>query len=83
MKKETHINLNILNYLGKTSLHYASENGHQSVAELLLDRGANIDQKDQFGEFILSIYLYIYHKIDLPICIQITIYLAYFVIYYL
>ena len=55
MKKETHINLNILNYLGWTSIHLASLNGRQPVAELLLDRGANIDQKDNIGEFILSI----------------------------
>ena len=60
MKKVTNINLNILNYLGRTSLHYASENGHQPVVELLLDRGADIDQKDKYGEFILFIHLCIH-----------------------
>ena len=64
-KKVTNINLNVLNYLERTSLHYASEKkGHQSVVELLLDRGANIDQEDKRGEFILSIYLCIYLKIS-------------------
>ena len=62
----TNINLNILNYLGWTSLHYASESGHQSVVELLLDRGANKDQKDISGEFISSFFLCIYHTINLP-----------------
>ncbi len=65
----TKIKLNILKYLeNKTSLHYASQNGHQSVVQLLIDRGANIDQKeDNYGEFNLSIYLCIYHTINLPI----------------
>ncbi len=52
----TNINLNVLNYLGHTSLHLGSENGHQLVVELLLARGANIDQKNSSGEFILSMY---------------------------
>ena len=56
-RKVTNINLNILKYLGKTSLHYASKNGHQSVVELLLDRGANIDQKNKNGEFILYLFI--------------------------
>ncbi len=53
----TNINLNILKYLGKTSLHYASEKGHQLVIELLLDRGSDIDQKDKNGEFILYLFI--------------------------
>ncbi len=74
-KKVTNINLNQMNYLGRTSLHWASLNGHQSVVELLLDRGSDIDQKDGFnGEFILSIFIWciiypcINHSINLPIC---------------
>ena len=64
----TNINLNVLNYLERTSLHYASEKkGHQSVVELLLDRGANIDQEDKYGEFILSISLCIHFMINLPV----------------
>ncbi len=47
-----------------TSLHYASLGGHQHVVQLFLDRGANIDQKDKFGEFIFSIYLCIHHTIN-------------------
>ncbi len=54
------INLNVLKYLGYTCLHYASEKGHLSVVELLLDRGANIDQKNKFGEFIIFKYLSMY-----------------------
>ena len=53
----TNININYLEY---TSLHYASLNGQQTVVELLLDRGANIDQKDEDGEFIIFKYLPIY-----------------------
>ncbi len=56
-KMVTNINLNILIFLGITSLHLASENGHHPVVELLLDIGANIVQKDNNGEFILSICL--------------------------
>ncbi len=33
------------------------------MLELLLDRGANIDQKDSSGEFILSVNLPIWHYI--------------------
>ncbi len=52
----TNINLNILKYLERTSLHFASMRGHQLVVELLLDRGSDIDQKDNRGEFISSIH---------------------------
>ncbi len=42
-------------------------NGHQSMVELLLDRGVDIDQKDDnYGEFILSISLCIHFIINLP-----------------
>ncbi len=63
----------LLNYLGQTSLHFASLNGHQSVVKILLDRGANIDQKDEDGEFINQfIYVIIIQLIclcvNLPIC---------------
>ncbi len=57
----TNINLNILNYLGSTILHYTSESGHKHVVELLLDRGANVDQKNIGGEF-LTFYICIHHK---------------------
>ena len=66
-KKIKIINLNILNYLGDTSLHLASRKGRQSVVQHLLDRGSNIVQKNKFGEFILSIYLCIYFTIKLLI----------------
>ena len=56
-KKVTNINQNVLNYLGSTGHHHESKPGHQPVVELLLDRGANIDQKDNNGGFILFIHL--------------------------
>jgi ankyrin repeat protein len=31
---------------GSTTLHKASKNGHQSICQLLLTRGADIDTKD-------------------------------------
>ncbi len=65
-KKVTNINLNILNYLGDTSLHLASYHGHQDVVQLLLDRGPDIDQKNDSGEFISIIFLCIHCKISLP-----------------
>ncbi len=51
-KKMTNFNQNILNYLGLTSLNLASSYGHLPIVELLLDRGSNIDQKDNNGEFL-------------------------------
>ncbi len=53
-KKVIITNLKTSNYLGHTSLYYASENGHLTVVHLLLDRGSNIDLKDYSSEFILS-----------------------------
>ena len=47
---------NVFNYLGRASLHLASEEGHLSLVQLLLKRGSNIDQKDKYGEFILFLY---------------------------
>ena len=68
MKKATNINVNVLNYLGSTSLHFASREGHKSVVQLLLGRAANINQKNMGGELFLSIYLCIHHTINLPFC---------------
>ena len=45
----TNITLIILQYLGMTSLHYASSKGFQPVVELLLDRGSKINQMDDKG----------------------------------
>ena len=38
----------------------ASREGHESVVKMLLERGADIHQKDNNGKFILYIYIYIY-----------------------
>ncbi len=62
----TNILLHVLKYLDRTSLHLASYHGHQTVVELLLDRGANIDQKNNNGEFI---YLFVYVFIVQLICL--------------
>jgi ankyrin repeat protein len=39
---------------GRTPLSWAAENGHQNIAQLLVDEGVNIDTKDQFGRTPLS-----------------------------
>ncbi len=64
MKKVTNINLNVLNYLEWPGLLKASWMGHQCVVQLLLDSGCDIDQINKLGEFILFIFLFIYHIIN-------------------
>jgi ankyrin repeat protein len=34
---------------GETALHYAARGGHLAAARILLDHGASVDAKDQFG----------------------------------
>ncbi len=53
-KKLTNIILNVSKYLDIL----ASEKG--SVVQFLPNRGANIDQKNRFGDLFISIYLCIY-----------------------
>ena len=36
----------IVNLSGRTSLHYASSNGHESVVQTLVELGADIHAKD-------------------------------------
>ena len=36
--------------LGKNSLMYAAESGHQEVVQILLEHGANIEAKNNDGE---------------------------------
>ena len=36
-----------MNLSGWTGLHYASENGHESVVRALVELGADIDAKDK------------------------------------
>jgi ankyrin repeat protein len=38
---------------GFTSLHFASENGRESVVRLLLDRGADVGERDGEGKTAL------------------------------
>ena len=40
---------------GLTSLSWASRNGHPEVVQLLLDYGASIESKDNYGLFILHL----------------------------
>lgn len=39
-------NVNIANKYGRSPLHLAAYNGHQSTAELLVQKGADINLKD-------------------------------------
>ena len=39
-------------YLVNTSLMYASEQGHLDVARVLLENGAFVDVKDEYGKLV-------------------------------
>ena len=38
--------------LGTTSIMFAAKDGHQEVVKILLEHGANIEEKDNSGNFI-------------------------------
>ena len=53
-------NVNARDEYDQTPLHFASENGHLSVVEYLLDHGADIDAQDEKNHFhILEKLLFI------------------------
>ena len=41
---------NIYLYLGRTSLHYATEVGYTDIVKILVDHGANVSTKDNDGK---------------------------------
>ena len=40
-------------YYEQTPLHYACEKGHLPIAEYLISKGANINAKDVFGDYVI------------------------------
>ena len=38
--------------LGTTSIMLAAKDGHQEVVKLLLEHGANIEEKDDYGKLV-------------------------------
>lgn len=44
------VDVNSLGDMGATALHYAHENQHKAIAELLIRRGASTDIKNGFGK---------------------------------
>ena len=45
--------INILQY-GLTSLHYSSANGHKDISDLLISKGANINDKNNVSLYIIN-----------------------------
>lgn len=52
-KSENHMDVEVRNFWNQTILMSASANGHEDVAELLLDGGANINAQDKWGKTAL------------------------------
>ena len=42
----------IRHQVGWTTLHYAARGGHTELARLLLDRGADVNSKDEVSDVI-------------------------------
>ncbi|KAF8248526.1 ankyrin, partial [Wilcoxina mikolae CBS 423.85] len=40
---------------GRTALHHAAENGHESILQMLLDQGVNKDISDNLGQTALHL----------------------------
>jgi len=49
-----HLNVNKMNRNGRTSLHYAVTTRLKTMAQLLLENGANIEAKDNHGHTVLA-----------------------------
>ena len=47
------VDKNIQGFGGKTALHYACENGHLPIVEYLISKGANIEAKDEYGDYVI------------------------------
>ena len=49
----------IRHQVGWTTLHYAASSGHTEVAKLLLDRGVDVNSKDEVSDVIWDIVMII------------------------
>ena len=52
--KKQNIDIDI-KYYEQTPLHYACENGHLTIAEYLISKGANVNANDHCGEYVIHI----------------------------
>ena len=54
--------INERDYFGKIALHYAAINGHQVIAQLLLEHGAGVNVPDGFDETALHLATFWGHQ---------------------
>ena len=48
-----------MNWLGDTALHRAAGGGHKATVELLINKGAHIDQTGEWGKNMINCSIYL------------------------